>query len=98
MLHLALMRTRKDDDSLDEEYDDPEDPDDADRDSNDDPETVRCPFCGREVLEEAEICPKCGNFIGGSDDTSKRIHPRWVILTAIVLLAATAWGLTWWLR
>jgi hypothetical protein len=91
------MRTRRDDDdSLDEEYDDPEAPDEADQDSHDDPETVRCPFCGREVVEEADLCPRCGNFIGG-DDRTTRTHSRWIVVTAVVLLAATALGLTWWL-
>ena len=93
------MRTERDDDSLDEEYDDREDLAEADQDSDDDPETIACPFCGRELVEEAEVCPKCGNFLGGSDDNvTTRSHPRWVIVTAIVVLAAIASGLTWWLR
>ena len=93
------MRARRDDDSLDQDYDDPEDPDAADQDVHDDPETFSCPFCRREVVEGADICPKCGNFIGGTDDSvTSRTHPRWVIITAILLLAAIACGLTWWLR
>ena len=93
------MPPRHDDDSLDEEYDDSEAPDAADQDSHDDPETVACPFCGREVVEGADLCPKCGNFIGGSDDhTSTRLHAPWVIITAIVLLVAIAWGAIRWLR
>ena len=94
------MHTRgdNDDDSLDEEYDDDrEDPTFADQDSDDDADTTVCPFCGREVVEGADVCPKCGNFIGGSDDARKRIHPRWVILTAVVLLAAIAWAAVRWL-
>jgi len=92
------MPSRRDDDSLDDDYDDPEAPDEADQDSHDEPETVQCPFCGREVVEEAEICPRCGNFIGSSDDATKRSHRGWVILTAIVLLTAIALGLLAWLR
>jgi hypothetical protein len=92
------MPARRDDDSLDEAYDDPEAPDAADQDADDDPETVACPFCGREVVEGADICPKCGNFIGGSDDRTTRIHAGWVIVTAIIVLAAIGWGLTRWLR
>ena len=48
----------------------------GDQDSHDDPETVACPFCGREVVEGADVCPKCGNFIGGSDDHTLNADPR----------------------
>jgi hypothetical protein len=93
------MPNRRDGDSLEEEYDDSEDPAEDDRESDDDPETFACPFCGRELAEGADVCPKCGNFIGGSDDlVTTRVHAGWVIVTAIVLLAAIACGLTWWLR
>ena len=92
------MPAQRDDDSLDEAYDDPEAPDETDQDSRDEPESVACPFCGREVIEGADICPKCGNFIGGDEARTMRIHGRWVIVTAIVLLAAIGWGLASWLR
>ena len=94
-----------DQDSLDDEYDDddddPEAPDESDQDSRDDPGTVTCPFCGREIVEGSDICAKCWNYIGGGggggddDSTPTRIHPRWVIVTAIVLLAALALALIW---
>ena len=70
------MRTRRDDDSLDEEYDDPEAPDESDQDVHDDPETAECPFCRAEVSELADVCPKRGNFMV-SEDAPRRGKPWW---------------------
>jgi hypothetical protein len=86
------MRTRRDDDdSFDEEYDDPEGPAEADQDTHDDPETVRCPFCGREVIELADVCPACGNFMAASD-APRQGKPVWVIVAVLALLAAMVFG------
>jgi hypothetical protein len=42
-------------------WDEPEDEDDAWDD--DDSATVACPNCGRQVYEDAEQCPHCGEYI-----------------------------------
>ena len=86
------MPPRHDDDSLDEEYDDSECA--GRRGSGLARRSVpRClPVLRPGGGRGADLCPKCGNFIGGSDDhTSTRLHAPWVIITAIVLLVAIAW-------
>ncbi len=53
-------------------------------------DTAHCPFCGAEIWDEADICPKCRNYIGG-DTLSK--HPiqrtfekKWITLVIIALI------------
>ena len=37
--------------------------------------TIDCPYCGREVYEDADICPGCGQFI--IRDDIREGHPLW---------------------
>ena len=57
--------------------------------------TFECPNCRREVYEQAEQCPRCGAYLS-REDAPRSTHPRWIILTAILLLialivAASSW-------
>lgn len=52
--------------------------------------TVQCPGCGTQVLDEAEVCWKCGRAI--HDRERFRGAPVWVAVMAIVLvLVAVGW-------
>ena len=64
--------------------DDRDDPDASDMDDDDDPDTVPCPYCGRQILEEAELCPYCRNFISSED--APRHYPRWLVAGVIVCI------------
>jgi predicted RNA-binding Zn-ribbon protein involved in translation (DUF1610 family) len=81
--------------ATDDDYeDDPEDPDESDTDlSDDDPETIECPHCGKDVYEFADQCPKCGHYLTREETPRKTNHRTWVILTAIAILALMAYGL-----
>lgn len=97
-----------DDDPTDEhleedgELDDPEAPNESDMDDGDDdePEGVPCPYCGQTISELAQWCPKCENYISREDAPLRSSHPRWVVWTAIAVLASLAIGgafaLRWW--
>lgn len=37
--------------------------DDWPDDSDDAAETIPCPSCGADIYEEAEQCPKCGDYV-----------------------------------
>ena len=79
----------------DEDDSDPDDPDLEDQDQDDagsdvPGESVPCPFCRKPVHESADVCPHCRNFIS-MDESLARNH-RWIILTALALLAAAAAG------
>ena len=56
-----------------------------------DTETVTCPSCGQPVYEDADRCPKCGDWIVTSSG-SKPI-PFWAKMVALVLVLLFAAGL-----
>jgi predicted nucleic acid-binding Zn ribbon protein len=78
------------DDRDDEDIGDHEDPDPSDQDAEDDPDamTVPCPHCGADVFDEADICPRCGNFML-QDEVKRSRRPRslWLLVGVIVCLA-----------
>ncbi len=83
------MRTESEDDWDDDSYGD----DDAsDSGEHEDLEpTVPCPYCGFEMLEVCVQCPSCGQY-PSNEDSNRNPKPRWIILTAIVCLAAILFG------
>lgn len=60
---------------------DPEGPDPADM--SEEPATVPCPYCKREVLDDSVGCPYCGNYLSKEDDPSPR---EWWWVVALILL------------
>ncbi len=84
------------DDAWDDEleYDDePEDDDwpDDDGDPDDDESTVPCPYCGREIHEEAPRCPYCENYLSAADAPPQR-KPWWLVVgVAVCLYAVYRW-------
>ena len=61
-----------------------EDPDDSDVDHDELADTEPCPYCGREIYEQAEACPHCGKYI--SQEGSLRRKPLWFVVSAILCL------------
>jgi len=69
----------------DEDFDD-----DYDQEDDDEP-TVPCPYCRREIHEEAQRCPYCEKYISGEDAPLTR-KPWWIYLTVgICLIIALRW-------
>lgn len=70
--------------------DDPEDDwDDEDDEAVDEGDDVLapCPYCGREILEDSERCPRCGTYIS-REDAPHRPKPWWIVVGAIAGLYA----------
>ena len=97
-----MARTRPDEppDDWDEsdEYDaerdyDPDDPETYPEGlyTDDAPPTVECPHCKAEVFEDAEQCPRCGNYLS-REDTPVRRGGVWLIVMILALLAALIWA------
>jgi hypothetical protein len=87
-------RGNRDDDDFEDEDDESWDADDeeGDDDSDDgDDDTIPCPYCGRQIYEDAVRCPKCERYLSDEDRTTTS-KPRWVIVTAIIVLAAVAFA------
>jgi hypothetical protein len=82
-----------------EDHDDArdEDPLEADQDpgeADDVEETLPCPFCRRPVHEDADVCPHCGNFVGGTDAPPWRRVPVIVwVGVVLALLCVLVWVL-----
>ena len=71
-----------------------EDDDDFDEDVEDDDEepTVACPYCRREIHEDAQRCPYCEQYISAEDSPPPR-KPWWIIVGVIACL----FGMLWWI-
>ena len=74
------------------------DNDDLDADLADDGsmDTLPCPYCGEEMLEDSPQCPACGNYISAEELPYYR-QPMWVVITAVIcLIVALGWVLRSW--
>ncbi len=49
-------------------------------------ETAYCPECGREVWDQAEVCPACGAYLAGA--TTPRPPRRQAFRQRLLILAA----------
>lgn len=91
------MRRRDEQDDRDD-LDDREDPDPSDTDPDyedsewgGDTNTIECPYCDKEIAEEAEWCPHCGKFISKEDAPPSR-KPVWILVGFVLLaLIVVAW-------
>ena len=72
------------------------DPEDIDwpNDEDEDP-TFPCPYCHREILEEAERCPYCESYISKEDAPAAR-KPWWIVVGVIVCLYVVYRWNVWW--
>ena len=81
-----------DDDDGDSVDEDPLESDQDPEDALDEEDAVPCPFCKKPIHEDADVCPRCGNFVG-STDAPRRIPPIVWIGAALALLGTLAWFL-----
>jgi hypothetical protein len=92
---LANAVDERDDDGDGDSVD--EDPLVADQDSDDSAdveETIVCPFCKRPLHEDADVCPRCGNFIAGEGAPHQRV-PMFIWIGVILAgLCVLTWVLT----
>jgi len=56
----------------------------------DDGSTIPCPYCQREIYEDALRCPHCENYIS-AEDSPPVPKTRFVVLGTIVTLAVIYW-------
>lgn len=52
--------------------------------------TAKCSNCGFEMLEIAHQCPRCRE-LQTREFSPSSTQPRWVYLTALILLIALVW-------
>ena len=71
-----------------------EDPDIEDLDPDNAPLFIDCPYCGREISEEAERCPFCGMYVS-KEDAPRRVK-WWIVVGVVAVLVATLLTSLWW--
>ncbi len=74
-----MSRTRHADD--DDDDDDEELPEGVYHD--DELPTVSCPYCKADILEEAQYCPRCENYLS-REDAPPAGKPLWIWVLLIV--------------
>jgi predicted amidophosphoribosyltransferase len=55
--------------------------------------TVPCPYCKAEILEDAERCPRCENYLSAEDAPAGSSKPLWIwvlLIVATLLMVASA--------
>jgi hypothetical protein len=54
-------------------------------DEHEDEPTVTCPYCRREIHEDAQRCPHCEQYISDLDAPTAR-KPWWIVVGVVVCL------------
>jgi hypothetical protein len=78
------------DDVEEEEWDDDPDTDEG----NDGDDTIPCPYCRRDIHEDAQRCPYCGSYISREDSPPGR-KPWWIILGVVACLYVVYRWIVW---
>ena len=81
-----------DDDDGDSVDEDPLESDQYPPDDLDPEESVPCPFCKKLIHEDADVCPRCRNFVGAAD-VSRRVPMVIWIGVALAILCVLVWVL-----
>ena len=90
-----MARDKDEDNEKDseEELKDSELPDESDVKESQESGTYRCPYCGKEVYEDAIRCPSCHRYVS-AEHAKGRHGLQWVVLAVILALAALGiWAL-----
>ena len=85
-------RDEWDDDDGDSVDEDPLESDQDPADDLDEEETVPCPFCKKPIHEDADVCPRCGNYVGAID-APRRVPAIIWIGVALAMLCVLVWVL-----
>jgi predicted nucleic acid-binding Zn ribbon protein len=76
-----------------DDLNDSEGPDasDIDESDEDESETLACPICGKEVYQDVDVCPHCGNFI--IPDAPRSRFRMWYLVIVVVVIGVLIWVL-----
>lgn len=60
---------------------------DDDYDDDEEEATVPCPYCKKQIHEDAQRCPHCENYIS-EEDAPLAAKPWWIIVSVLLALYA----------
>ena len=67
-----------------------------DVDDGDEDTTQPCPYCRRDIHDDAVRCPYCENYLSCEDEPAGQ-RSKWFYLALFLCLAiAVGWALMWW--
>jgi predicted nucleic acid-binding Zn ribbon protein len=89
-MRLPMARRIADEDWDDDEFEGEFDGEDDD--SSEDESTAPCPYCNRQIPEDAPHCPYCDNYISAEDRPPAR--KAWLIVLGTIL---TITMFVWWI-
>ena len=81
-----MANWQNDDNDSGNDFDDADGFDDDVEDDDESEPTVSCPWCDREIHEDAQRCPHCGQYISSEDGPSGR-KPWWIVAGVLLCLA-----------
>jgi hypothetical protein len=87
-----MTRWSDPDDDWDDDGRDPEDPDYPE---DDEEPTLPCPYCRREIHEDAQRCTYCGHYISREDAPPAR-KPWWITLGVVACFFVVYRWIVWW--
>ena len=82
----TVMGRRTDEDMEWDDDESGESESDAWSDEEEEP-TVPCPYCGREIYEDAPQCPYCQQYIV-DDDAAPSRKPWWIVIGVLLCILA----------
>lgn len=75
--------------------DDWSDDDSVDWSDDEDEPTVPCPYCGAEIHEDAQRCPRCERYIS-EEDRPATLKPWWILVgVAAAMYVIYRWLAPW---
>jgi hypothetical protein len=74
-----------DDEEWEDDLDTGGDTDELDTGADDEPATMRCPYCGWEIPEDTPRCPYCENYLSAEDAPTPR-KPLWIVVGVTICL------------
>jgi predicted nucleic acid-binding Zn ribbon protein len=90
---MGMTNMATDKDNNQEELDERDLPDEVDvKDGEEDSGTYPCPYCGKEVYEDAVRCPNCQRYVSPKGDRPG--IGKWIVILFLLIGAAAAvWAL-----
>lgn len=55
-------------------------------DESDDADTIPCPYCRKQIYEDAVRCPYCENYISSEEVQRSNAKPWWLIIGVFICL------------